>query len=503
MTPRSSCPSLPAAFREPPPLPTASPGVGVDRGTILLVNPFYPKDPWGSLAKHVLTPATTLTTLAAATPPGWRVAIWDENLLRGPIPATPVPEIVGITVHVTFADRAYRIARTFRRLGSRVVLGGLHVTACPDEAALHADAIVVGDGVPVWPEVLGDLRAGRSRGTYRGSYRAPVYADHPAPARDRLPRHAFLTTASLVATRGCRNRCDFCYLATAGLDQPAQRRRPAQVVAELQASAEPYAVFIDNNLGADPAYLRDLCRALRPIERIWSAAVTLDVTDDRSLVRDMALAGCTGVFIGLESLSAANLVDAHKRGPGPDEYLWRVRLLQDHGIQVNGSFVLGFDHDTPTVFDELTAWVDSARLECATYQILTPYPGTPLFARLEAEGRILHRDWRLYDTSHTVFRPRWMTPEQLEEGYASCYRHTFGWSSIWRRHPTGFAAAAVYLAMTGLYKRCNPLWGFLIRTGQVHRVWRPMVELSRLRHLIFRRRLARQPISPVLGPAAT
>ncbi len=167
-----------------------------------------------------------------------------------------------------------------------------------------------------------------------------------------LPRDGFLTTTSLIATRGCHNRCGFCYLSTEGLHMPYRMRDVEQVVAEFAADGQPYAVFVDNNLGSRPDYLRALCRALRPLGIIWSAAVTIDVTDDPSLVREMALAGCTGVFIGFESLNAANLDDARKRTPVPDDYARRVRILHDHGIQVNGSFVLGFDHDRPDVFEQ-------------------------------------------------------------------------------------------------------------------------------------------------------
>jgi radical SAM superfamily enzyme YgiQ (UPF0313 family) len=151
--------------------------------------------------------------------------------------------------------------------------------------------------------------------------------------------------------------------------------------------------------------------------------------------------------------------------------------------------VLGFDHDRRDVFGRTVAWIEDARLECATFHILTPYPGTPLFRRMESEGRLLHRDWSLYDTSHTVFRPRHMTPEELEEGYAWCYRQLFSHESIWRRRPEDWRAVPPYLAMSYLYKRSNRLWHLLIRHRLTGPVWRPLVEWTRQRHLRFRRRL--------------
>jgi len=276
---------------------------------------------------------------------------------------------------------------------------------------------------------------------------------------------------------------------------PYRMRDPAQIAAEFAAGRQPYAVFIDNNLGSRPDYLRALCHALRPLQRIWSAAVSIDVTDDPTLIRDMALAGCTGVFVGFESLTDENLSDARKKTPRTADYARRVRMLHDNGIQVNSSFVLGFDHDRKDVFARTAEWVEENRLECSTFHILTPYPATPLFQHMESAGRLLHRDWSLYDTAHAVFRPRHMTPEELEQGYAWIYQRLFSHASIWRRRPEDWRAVAPYLAMSYLYKRSNRLWHFLIRHHLVHTVWRPLVELTRLRHLRFRTRLESQPAS--------
>jgi radical SAM superfamily enzyme YgiQ (UPF0313 family) len=287
--------ACPRPMREPPRLDEHLPAGRRARRHALLVNPFYPKDPHSSFGKHVLTPSLALTSVAGATPPHWSVAYWDENLLNGPPPLDPFPEVVGITVHLTFARRAYELARWYRTRGALVVLGGLHVTSSPDEVAPHADALAVGEGTQVWPRILADVERGTLAREYRGDFARP-YRDEPAPRRDLLDRRAFLTTSSVIATRGCHSRCGFCYLSTAGLSMPYRMRDPEQVVAELRADGQPYAVFIDNNLGSRPDYLHRLCRALRPLEMIWSAAVSIDVADDPTLVREMALAGCTGVF---------------------------------------------------------------------------------------------------------------------------------------------------------------------------------------------------------------
>src|SRR5207248_294031 len=159
----------------------------------LLLNPFYAKDPHASFGKHVLTPSLALTSIAAATPPEWQVRYWDENLLQGPPPSEPFPQVVGITVHLTFSQRAYALARWYRERGAKVVFGGLHVLSCPDECRPHADALAIGEGVQLWGAILGDVDAGQLRPEYRGDFRRP-YRDEPTPRRDLLPRGSFLTT---------------------------------------------------------------------------------------------------------------------------------------------------------------------------------------------------------------------------------------------------------------------------------------------------------------------
>lgn len=450
----------------------------------------------------MLTPSLALTSLAGATPRHWRVRYWDENLLQGPPPCSPAPEVVGITVHLTFARRSYELASYYKALGSKVILGGLHIQSCPEEAAPHADALAIGDGVTLWPRILGDIEAGTLKPLYSASYDTD-FSNDPSPDRTVLPRENFLTTASLIATRGCQNRCGFCYLSTEGVRMPYRTRAPEEIALQFEAEDQPYGVFIDNNLGANKEYLRKLCRALRPLKKIWSSAITLDVTDDPGLVREMALAGCNGVFIGFETLTDENLIRAKKQTPKSDDYARRIRILRECGIQVNGSFVVGFDGDTKETFPRLAEWIEENRMECATFHILTPYPGTPLFRQMEVEGRLLHRNWELYDTAHVVFRPKQMSPEELLLGYDWLYRRLFSHASIWKRRPVAWGEVPSYMAGCYLYKRSNRLWRFLIKHRLVRRVWRPLVELTRQRHIRFRNRLetsVKCPAQPQVEP---
>ncbi len=480
--------ALPIKMEVAPALGQVPRGV-IAKRHVLLINPFYPKDPVSSFGKHVLTPTLALTSIAGATPAGWQLQYWDENLLKGPPPTDPLPEVVGMTVHLTFAQRAYELADWYKKMGVTVVLGGLHVVSCPDEASKHADAIAIGDGVHLWPQILNDLSSGRLEKVYRAPF-CKNYREDPMPNRQILPRRSFLTTASINATRGCHNKCRFCYMATDGLRQPYSKRDVEQVVAEIRQCGESYVVFTDNNLGSDKAYLHRLAEGLRPLNIIWSAAVSIDVTDDPALIRAMALSGCTGVFVGFESLSDQNLADAHKKTPLAEDYARRVGILHDNGIQVNASFVFGFDHDDVGTFARTVNWIETNRIECATFHILTPYPGTPLFRELDTAGRLVHKDWNLYDTAHAVFRPKHMTTEQLEAGYAWAYQRLFAPRSIWKRRPADMRAVVPYLAMSVLYKKANWLWRFLIRHDLTKTVWAPLVELTRRRHLQFRKRPA-------------
>ena len=485
---------IPPEMTDAPVLDSCGSVAPVESRYALLINPFYPKDPNASFGKHVLTPSLALSSVAATTPDHWRVEYWDENLLDGRPPCRPMPDVVGITVHLTFARRAFDLGDWYRKRGSKVIFGGLHVLSCPEECAPHADTLALGDGVQLWPQILRDVEAGRLQPRYCAHYEND-YSQDPAPRRSILPRHAFLTTTSLIATRGCHNRCGFCYLATDGLRMPYRVRDPQQVAAEFAADQQPYAVFIDNNLGSRRDYLHSLCNALRPLNKIWSAAVSIDVTDDPTLIRNMALAGCTGVFVGFESLTDENLSAARKKTPRTSDYARRVGMFHDCGIQVNGSFVLGFDHDRKDVFARTAEWVEENRLECATFHILTPYPATPLFRQMETENRLLHRDWTLYDTAHAVFQPKHMTPAELEQGYSWIYDRLFSHTSIWRRRPEGWGAVPLYLAMSYLYKRSNWIWHQLIRHDLVHVAWKPLVEMTRLRHIQYRRRLVEDVIA--------
>ena len=360
--------------------PALAPGVRpgpVEPRYALLINPFYPKDPHTSFGKHVLTPSLALTSIAAATPPHWHVRYWDENLLQGPPPWKPFPQVVGITVHLTFAQRAYVLARWYRRRGAKVILGGLHVTSCPRRPCRTPTR---------WPSARASNFGRKSSPTSRrASSRRSIAATTPALS----PRAAAAAQVAAAGKLPYHRRAD----RHPRLPQPLRlllpgHPRPAHALHDARRGAggrgvaqlgQPYAVFMDNNLGSDAEYLRRLCRALRPLELIWSAAVSIDVTDDPSLVRN-GPGRLHGRVRGLREPSTPATSATRGSGVRPaEDYAHRTAVFHDHGVHVNGSFVFGFDHDGPEVFEKTVAWIEANRLACATFHILTPYPGTPLF----------------------------------------------------------------------------------------------------------------------------
>ena len=486
---------LPRVFREPPVLCSSAKSYEVKSRSALLINPFYAKDPNSSFGKHVLTPTLALSSVAGSTPDNWEIAIWDENLLQGPPPANPIPEVVGITVHLTFAKRAFELADWYRARGSIVVLGGLHVQACTEDCRPHADSLVKGEGVQIWGDLLRDVEAGTLKTEYSGSFRRP-YREEPPPRRELINKRQYLTSTSMIASRGCHNRCNFCYLSTEGMHMPYQMLDVEQVIQQIEADEAKYVVFTDNNLGSRPEYLYELCDALETLNIIWSCAISIDVTDDPLLVTRMAKSGCTGVFVGFESLNEQSMIYTGKKTPMPDDYARRVCIFHSVGIQINGSFVLGFDYDKPDVFEKTISWIEDAKLESANFQILTPYPGTPLFRQIEAEGRLLHRDWARYDTGHVVFTPKQMTPEELQTGYEQLYQRHNSFRSIWKRRPARIAAVPAYLGSAYLYRKSNRLWHFLIKHNLTNSVWDPLVEINRIAHLRFRKSLDARVNSP-------
>jgi radical SAM superfamily enzyme YgiQ (UPF0313 family) len=387
----------------------------------------------GIFKKSLRYQPLTLTTLAALVPPELNadITLHDEGIET--IPERLAADLIGLTVITGTAPRAYELAARFRAQGKTVVLGGPHVTLLPDEATRHADAICVGYAEDTWPQLLRDYRQGRLQPIYR---QAPDFSldrpQSPYPQRHRFDRRYFLTQAVFEATRSCAHTCEFCVAPTAWGRKPYQR--PIDwMVGDIRQFGAKKIIFIDLNLISDRDYARELFTALIPLKVQWFGLTTVLIAHDAELMDLLAASGCRGLLLGLETVTPASLGDARKRFNDSVDFKTLVRDLHERGISVQGCFAFGLDHDTPETFEATVDFAVDAGVDLPRFSILTPFPGTPLFHRLEAENRILTKDWSLYDGQHVVFQPRLMSVQQLAQGHEHAWKQVYRYSSIARR----------------------------------------------------------------------
>lgn len=371
----------------------------------------------------------TMPYLAAFVPSHWTVLHVDEAVEA--VDLQIKADLVAITFHTPSAPHAYELAARFRKPGTTVAIGGPHVTLLPDEAQTHADVIFVGEAEDSWRRFLEDFETGH----YEKRYRClePPALDHaPASRKDLFHRHDH-TAGVLFATRGCVFRCDFCTLAVMYPGSP--RKRPVQAVAEEYASFNGKVVILwDDNIAGDLEYAKTLFRALARHRKWWSSQASVHAGQDDDFLELAARSGCKQLFIGIESVSQASLNGVAKAFNHVEEYARAIERIHAHGISVQVGIVFGFDHDTDEVFAQTLDFLDATGVQNATFNILTPFPGTRLFQKLDAERRILTRDWTKYNgRTDVVFQPRHMSPEALLAGYQEVVAGFYSLGSIRRR----------------------------------------------------------------------
>jgi len=425
--------------------------------------------------KYSLFPPLGLASLAAYFDPEDEIILQDEHV--GPVTLLdPPPDLVAIQVYITSAYRAYALADEYRRRGAYVALGGLHVTALPDEAARHADTIFTGPGEDTWPAFLRDFQAGQPRPVYHSHQRSLLGT--PAPRRDLIQRDRYLVPNSIVVSRGCPHACDFCYKPAffAG-GKSFYTQSVDAALNEIDSLAGRHLFFLDDHLFGSPRFAGALFEGIRGMRRVWQAAGTVKTILQPGLLEKAANCGLRSLFVGFETLDEANLAAQHKNHNLRQDYHQAIRRLHDLGIMVNASFIFGLDGDDDSVFDRTVDWAVREGIETATFHILTPYPGTALHQRMQAEGRIFSTHWDRYDTRHAVFRPARMTSSALEAGYRRAYRRFYSWNAILAAasvHP-GLAPKLRHLAYTAGWKKAEPLWDWVIRSGWLP-YFRPLLE---------------------------
>ena len=392
---------------------------------------------------HVVAslPSLSLLTLAALTPENVEVEyveiphIADLNTRR-----LPDFDAVAISSYSAQIGEAYALGDQLRARGTKVILGGPHVTSLPQEALEHADAVVLGEAEPLWPQVIEDLGLGRLARIYRAAA-GSIYDLRQAP----VPRFGLLDPENynripIQTSRGCPHCCEFC--AGSRLYGPGYRQKTVdQVLGEIRAVAEiwdrPFLEFADDNLFVDRHWGRELLERLRPLGVRWFAETDVSIADDPDLVQALRPSGCYQLLIGLESLSRDNLAAIESSGWKAgrlDHYVRAVRTIQDAGVTVNTCFIVGLDHDTPGVFDDIRRFVREAEPMEIQVTVLTPFPGTPLFQRLQREGRLDEPPfWHKCTLFDVNYRPAGMSREELRRGLYDLFRDLYNEGAFARR----------------------------------------------------------------------
>ncbi len=431
---------------------------------IVLISPKGPlyRHRGGIFKKSLRYAPLTLVTLSALVPDDIQadIQLVDEGIQD--VPLDLEADLIGMTVITGSAPRAYELADHFRARGIPVVLGGPHVTLVPDDAAPHADALVVGYAEDTWPALLRDFAAGRMAPRYQ---QAPDFElserNLRFPRREMHHKKSYITTAVVEATRGCIHDCDFCVVPSAWGRKPYQK--PIEhVVEDVRRTRAKHVIFIDLNLIADPDHAKQLFEALIPLKVHWYGLSTTRITKDRELLDLTERSGCRGLLLGFETLSPANLRSSKKGFNDPDDYKGIVRELHARNVSINGTFVLGLDQDDPSVFQRTAEFVIDAAIDLPRFAVATPFPGTTLFKRLEAEGRILTRDWNLYDGQHVVFQPARMSPAELLEGHTSVWQTVYSRRNIARR----IAGSRVQIPLSVAAN-----WGYRFYAHNLHRYY--------------------------------
>ncbi len=432
------------------------------------------KSPFWRPIKYSLFPPLGLATLAAFLSPDDEIDLQDQHVER--LNLDDEPDMVLIQVYVTNAFRAYKIADHYRAKGAYVLLGGLHVTALPEEASQHADTIFLGPAEESFPRFLEDYHAKRPQKVYRSFIR--TLHNLPPARRDLIKRNRYLVPNSLVVTRGCPHHCDFCYKdAFYQGGKSFYTQLVDEALAEIDRLPGKHLYFLDDHLLGNKRFAGELFEGMKGMNRVFQGAATIDSVLDDDLIEKAAEAGLRSVFLGFETFSPENLRQSNKKQNMAKSYADAVKRLHSLGIMINGSFVFGLDHDDKDVFSRTVDWGIENAITTATFHVLTPYPGTRLFENMEAEGRIMTRNWDLYDTRHVVYKTRGLTAVELEQGYHRAYQEFYSWTNILEasfKHDS-IKHRLKHLFYMGGWKKFEPLWNFIIKTGMLNEML-PMLE---------------------------
>ena len=440
------------------------------------------ENPYWRPIKYSLFPPLGLATLASYLSEDDEIDLVDQHVEK--LKLDDQPDLVIIQVYITNAYRSYEIADFYRAKGCYVCLGGLHVTSLPEEAALHADSIFLGPGEETFPEFLKDFRNKTPKKRYFSSVR--TLEKLPPVRRDLIKREKYLVPNSIVVTRGCPHHCDFCYKdAFFQGGKSFYTQLVDDALSEIDRLPGNHLYFLDDHLLGNQKFATELFDGMRGMNRVFQGAATVDSILRGNLIEKAAEAGLRSVFVGFETFSEENLKQSNKKQNLKKDYELAVQRLHSLGIMINGSFVFGLDEDDNNVFSRTVDWAVKNAITTSTFHVLTPYPGTKLFQDFENQGRILTKNWDLYDTRNVVYQTKNISAEDLKAGYDWAYKEFYSWNNILKAslNHDSIKHQLKHLFYSGGWKKFEPLWNFIIKTEGLNKML-PLLEslLSKVKY---------------------
>lgn len=427
------------------------------------------ESPFWRPIKYSLFPPLGLATLAAYLSEDDEIDLQDQHVET--LKLNDSPDLVIIQVYITNAYRAYAIADHYRSQGAYVILGGLHVTSLPHEAAPHADSIFLGPGEETFPQFLKDFKNKTPQKVCSSAIR--TLDKIPPIRRDLIKRNRYLVPNSIVVTRGCPHHCDFCYKdAFFKGGKTFYTQLVDDALAEIDRLPGRHLYFLDDHLLGNAKFATELFEGMKGMNRVFQAAATVDSILRGNLIEKAAEAGLRSLFVGFETFSPANLKQSNKKQNLQKDYIQAVSRLHSLGIMINGSFVFGLDDDDKDVFKRTVDWGVQHSITTSTYHVLTPYPGTNLYKDMEQQGRILTKNWDLYDTRNVVYQTTKLTANELKDGYNWAYKEFYSWENIFKAslNHESHKHKLKHLMYSGGWKKFEPVWNFLIKTKNLNSI---------------------------------
>ena len=402
---------------------------------ILLISPV--KDVLRKTVNIIRFPMISLSYIAAVTPPEHEVAIVEEEI--EPLDYNADCDLVAITCMTATASRAYDIAAAFRIRGKTVVLGGIHPTVLPHEAKMYCDSVITGEAEPVWEQMLKDFESGCLKPFYDGGAGARLDV---LPRRD-LMKPGVLGMEPIVTSRGCPFSCEFCSVWRF-FGRRIRHVSIENVVKDILNSKSSRFMFLDDNIVGDPVYAKALFQALKELKIVWVGQASISFVKNEELLKLAKESGCKALFFGVESVSEEKIKRMSKSMKSQKATIEAIKRIMGSGIIFHASLVLGFDDDEPSVFDETLEFMHKTKIPSASFNILTPYPGTDIYNNLKAEGRLITENWYYYDHCTVTYHPKKMTMDQLYEGYQYVKASYYSFGSILYRFPANFRNPLIY-----------------------------------------------------------